>query len=74
MLSYFEAARLSKDPTTFTVLFEDSAALIGLAIAFLAITAAHLTGIAALDGIGSLLIGVVLAVTAVLPGGESKAS
>lgn len=72
-LGYLEAARLSKDPSTFTVLFEDSAALIGLFVAFLAITAAHLTGISELDGVGSLLIGVLLAITAIFLARESKA-
>lgn len=71
--TYLEAARLSKDPTTFTVLFEDSAALSGLFIAFLAITAAHLTGHPELDGIGSVGIGLVLAATAVFLARESKA-
>jgi cation diffusion facilitator family transporter len=72
-LSYIEAARQSKDPTTFTVLFEDSAALLGLLIAFSAVTASHLTGLAELDGVGSLAIGVLLAATAAFLARESKA-
>lgn len=63
---YFEAFRRSKDPTTFTVLFEDSAALIGLLIAFLGIYLAHRLNMPALDGVASILIGLVLAVSAFL--------
>ena len=47
--------------------------MIGLIIAFLAISAAHLTGIPELDGIGSVLIGLVLAATAMFLARESKA-
>jgi divalent metal cation (Fe/Co/Zn/Cd) transporter len=72
-LGYFAAARVSKDPTTFTILFEDSAALAGLLIAFIAITAAHVLEIPELDGVGSMAIGVVLAGTAVFLARESKA-
>lgn len=72
-LSYFRAMRRSKDPTTFTVLFEDTAALAGLLIAFVGITAAWYFEIPELDGLGSIGIGLVLAVTAVLLARESKA-
>ncbi|MCE7032962.1 cation diffusion facilitator family transporter [Lysobacter sp. GX 14042] len=71
-LGWFEAFRRSKDASTFTVLFEDSAALIGLLIALVGVTAAHLTGDARLDGVASIGIGLVLAVAAMLLARETK--
>jgi cation diffusion facilitator family transporter len=71
-LGYLAAIRRSKDPTTFTVLFEDTAALIGLVIAFVSITAAHVLEIPELDGVGSIGIGIVLAVTAIMLARECK--
>lgn len=56
-----EAVREARDPTIPLVLAEDTTALIGLAIAFFAVLASHLTGIAMLDAIGSILIGLLLA-------------
>src|SRR5205823_14535761 len=41
-LGWLEAVRRSKDPTVFTVLFEDSAALIGLVIALIGIALAEI--------------------------------
>ena len=70
--SYWRAVRESKDPPAFMVLFEDSAALIGIAIAATGIFLADRTGIGELDGVASLLIGVVLAVAAILVARESK--
>jgi len=66
------AVHASKDPPTFMVLFEDSAALVGLAIA--AITTALSIHLHAewIDGAGSICIGLVLAVIAVLLARESK--
>ncbi|GGC71944.1 cation diffusion facilitator family transporter [Chelatococcus reniformis] len=72
-LSYFDAFRRSKDPTTFTVLFEDSAALLGLVVAGIGITAAHVLGIPELDGMASLGIAAILATTAIMLARESKA-
>lgn len=69
---YFEAFRRSKDPTTFTVLFEDSAALIGLFIALIGIYLSHALNMPMLDGLASILIGVVLAVSAILLARETK--
>ena len=71
-MGYFEAFRRSKDPTTFTVLFEDTAALEGLFIALIGIFLAHQLNIPELDGAASILIGVVLAVSAWLLARETK--
>src|SRR4051794_1356907 len=60
-LSYWEAVRRSKDPPTFLVLFEDSAALLGLAIALLGTFAAQYLGDPIYDGLASIAIGLLLA-------------
>ncbi len=72
-LGYFEAFRRSKDPTTFTVLFEDTAALLGLLIAFVGVLGAHLLRMPQLDGIASISIAVVLAVSSMFLARETKA-
>ncbi len=56
----------SKDPSVFTVLFEDTAALTGLVIALAGIYAAEALGDPRLDGVASIAIGVVLAITAMM--------
>ncbi|GAB1580514.1 cation diffusion facilitator family transporter [Phyllobacterium phragmitis] len=71
-LGYLAAARRSKDPSVFTVLFEDSAALLGLTIAFTGILAAQLLDMPVLDGVASIGISFVLAATAVFLARESK--
>ena len=71
-MPWFKAIRRSKDPTVFTVLFEDSAAMIGLVIAFLGVGGSHLFGIHQLDGLASIGIGIVLAAVAILLAIESK--
>ncbi len=71
-LGWLEAVRRSKDPTVFTVLFEDSAALIGLAIALTGIVLAEILDMPRLDGVASLGIAVVLAATAAFLAYESQ--
>ena len=71
-LGYFEAFRLSKDPSTFTVLLEDSAALLGLLIALCGVVGAQVFDEPALDGIASIGIAGVLAVFAMLLARETK--
>lgn len=71
-MGYFEAIRKGKDPTMFLVLFEDSAAMIGLAIAFLGILLGQLTANPYFDGIASLMIGLILGATAILLAYETK--
>ncbi|MBE7940377.1 MULTISPECIES: cation diffusion facilitator family transporter [Ramlibacter] len=63
---FWKALRSSKDPSTFTVIAEDSAALAGLAIAAAGIAASQALGMPELDGVASLLIGVLLAGVAIL--------
>ncbi|HEY6641983.1 cation diffusion facilitator family transporter [Povalibacter sp.] len=62
---YLEAVGVSKDPTTFTVLFEDSAALAGLLIALAGIACAQIFAMPVLDGVASLGIALVLAITGI---------
>jgi cation diffusion facilitator family transporter len=69
---YFEAVEQSKDPPTFIVLFEDSAALIGLLIAFLGTFFAQRLDMPVLDGIASIGIAAVLGATALMLARESK--
>jgi cation diffusion facilitator family transporter len=69
---YFEAFRRSKDPTTFTVLLEDSAALLGLMVALAGLIGAQLFALPVLDGVASIGIACVLAVSATLLARETK--
>ncbi len=71
-MGYVEAFRKSKDPSVFTVLFEDSAALLGLAIAAIGIFASRRLGDPRLDGMASIGIALVLAIAAVLLARETK--
>ncbi|TMJ02726.1 MAG: cation transporter [Alphaproteobacteria bacterium] len=72
-LGYIEAVHVSKDPPSFLVLFEDSAALIGIVIAFFGTFAAVQLNMPVLDGAASIGIGIVLAATATFLARESKA-
>ncbi|ABM04443.1 cation diffusion facilitator family transporter [Psychromonas ingrahamii 37] len=69
---YIEAVQKGKDPSMFVVLFEDSAALLGLLIALLGIWLTQVTGIALFDGIASILIGLILGGTAIWLAIETK--
>jgi cation diffusion facilitator family transporter len=69
---WLEAVRRSKDPALFTVLFEDSAAMLGLIVAFIGIALGQVLGMPVLDGVASVLIGVILALTAALLAYEAK--
>lgn len=70
--SFLEAVHKSKDSNVLVVLFEDSAALTGLVVAFSGVLAAELTGWMVLDGVASILIGVLLATVAFALAWETK--
>jgi len=63
-LGYVEAVQRGKDPSLFIVLFEDSAAMLGLVVAMVGIFLAQLTGLAWFDGLASVIIGLILGGTA----------
>jgi len=71
-LGIIDAVTRSRDPTSFLVLFEDSAALIGIVIALAGTLSAEILSIPELDGVASIGIGLVLAATAVFLARESK--
>jgi divalent metal cation (Fe/Co/Zn/Cd) transporter len=62
---FWEALHRSKDPTTYTVLAEDSAALVGLVVAAVGIALSQGFDKPELDGAASLIIGLLLAGVAV---------
>ena len=69
---FWKALRTSKDPTNYTVLAEDSAALAGLVVAAVGIWLSHWLDIPELDGVASVVIGLLLAGVAVLLIRESR--
>lgn len=70
--SFMDMAVRSKNPTVLVVLFEDTAALIGLLVAAVGITLAYTTKMSIFDAIASILIGVVLLVLALFLARETK--
>ncbi len=71
-LGYWDAVRRSKDAAVFTVLFEDSAAMIGLIAAMIGIALAQYLNMPVFDGVASVVIGVILAIVAMFLAYECK--
>lgn len=71
-LGWVKAIRRSKDPALFTVLFEDTAALLGLFVALITLTLSEYLNLPVLDAVASLIISFILAVTAGLLAFECK--
>lgn len=71
-LGYVEAVQRGKDPTLFVVLFEDSAAMLGLLVAGAGIGLAQVTGNPYFDGAASVVIGLILGATAIWLAYETK--
>lgn len=70
--SYIKAVQRAKDPSIFVVLFEDTAALLGLLVAFLGVLLTQITGILWFDGLASIIIGLILASIAIWLAIETK--
>jgi cation diffusion facilitator family transporter len=71
-LSWFQAIRRSKDPPAFIVLLENGAAMAGIIAAAIGLALAQLTGDPFYDGAASVVIGLILGVTAFVLAFESK--
>ncbi len=69
---YIEAIQRAKDPSIFVVLFEDSAAMLGLLVAFIGVALSQYTGILIFDSIASIIIGFILVGTSVWLAYETK--
>jgi len=69
---YIEAVQKAKDPSIFVVLFEDSAAMLGLLVAFVGVALTQYTGFLYFDGIASVIIGLILIGTAIWLAYETK--
>jgi len=69
---FLEAIQRAKDPSIFVVLFEDSAAMLGLLVALAGIAAAQITGNLLYDGLASVIIGFILVGTAIWLAYETK--
>ena len=69
---YIEAVQRAKDPSIFVVLFEDSAAMLGLVVAFIGVYLAQSTGFLFFDGMASVIIGFILVGTAIWLAYETK--
>ena len=71
-LGWIEAIRRSKDPAAFIVLLENGAAMAGIVVAAVGLYLAELTANPFYDGAASIVIGVILGITAMLLAYESK--
>lgn len=69
---WWEAIRMSKDPTDFMVLFEDGAAVLGIVIVFTLLLVGEWTKNPYLDGVASLLVGCILTAASAVLARESR--
>lgn len=70
--TWWQAITKSKDPSTFLVLFEDSAAVIGLFIVAICMYLGHTYHINYMDGLASLLVGILLICVSLILARESR--
>src|SRR5689334_5515225 len=70
--SWLGAARATKSPSVMTAVFEDGAALVGVMIAAVGLSLDHFLDLPVMEGVASLLIALVLAVTSLFLARESR--
>ena len=70
--SFWRAIKESKDPGTFSILFEDAADILGLVVAFLGVYLGHTLNNHYIDGIASVIIGLILACLSLMLAYETK--
>ena len=70
--SFYSGLRRAKNPETLTVVFEDSAALSGIAAAIVGLVLSHVTDNARFDAAGAVVVGVILVVVAFALARESR--
>ncbi|MDB5284420.1 MAG: Cation diffusion facilitator family transporter [Bacteroidota bacterium] len=70
--SFWQELHQSKDPALFTVIYEDAASILGIGIAFSGVFLSRSLNLPALDGIASILIGLIICTVAGIMVFESK--
>jgi cation diffusion facilitator family transporter len=71
-MPFWNAIIRSKDPSSFLVLFEDGAAVLGLVIVFIFMLLSHSLNMPVLDGVASLLVGLLLIFSSIILARESR--
>ncbi|MET4083426.1 cation diffusion facilitator family transporter [Pedobacter sp. UYP30] len=71
-VAWWKAFINSKDPAGFLVIFEDGAAVLGLLIVFIMMLFSHHYGLPWLDGLASVLVGVLLVLVSLILGRENR--
>ena len=71
-MPFWTAVKKSKDPSSFVILFEDAADVLGLAVAFAGVYLGHTLNNPYFDGIASILIGIILTAVSVILTKESR--
>ena len=69
---WWQAIKGSKDPSNFLVLFEDGAAVIGLTIVMICVFLGHRLKTPELDGLASILVGLLLVIVSMILARESR--
>lgn len=70
--SWWQAVKRSKDPAGFLVLFEDGAAVLGLSVVAICLYMGHRFHLPWLDGLASLLVGILLVAVSFILARESR--